>query len=112
MAAAARAKRPKEALRFLQTMPKQHLQRGTFNLAIASCYQAKDMDTCLHMMKLMEKQQMKPDLQHYTTAITGEEGRCCLRAGAALLAGCMEGTAALSHSSTGLTGSRAAVIVW
>jgi pentatricopeptide repeat protein len=74
MAAAAHAKRPKEALRFLQTMPKQHLQRGTFNLAIASCYQAKDMDTCLHMLKLMDKQQMKPDLQHYTTAITGEGG--------------------------------------
>jgi hypothetical protein len=71
MASAGRAKRAKESIRFLKTLPREYLRASTFNLALGVCAMGRDVDACLDVMDRLDKSSIAADMSHYTSAIAG-----------------------------------------
>jgi hypothetical protein len=101
MAAAARAKRAKESIRFLKTLPREHLRPSTFNLALGVCAVSRDVDACLDVMDRLGSAHIPADLSHYTTAIAGVHWRHKEEGGGGAAAAAAGGSHALAGATAG-----------
>lgn len=79
----------KQALRFVQLLPRQYVDARTYNMLLRVCARAGDLRNALHVTDMLQAAGLKMDNILYTTLISGEEFAClpaCL-----LLPACLPG---------------------
>ncbi len=62
----------KQALRFVQLLPRQYVDARTYNMLLRVCARAGDLRNALHVADMLQAAGLKMDSHLYTTLISGE----------------------------------------
>jgi pentatricopeptide repeat protein len=62
----------KQALRFVQLLPRQYVDARTYNMLLRVCAQAGDLRNAMHVSDMLQAAGLKLDGILYTTLISGE----------------------------------------
>lgn len=61
----------KQAVRFVQLLPRACVDARTYNMLVSVCVAAKDLAAALHTADMMETTGRKLDTRLYTNLVTG-----------------------------------------
>lgn len=71
----------KQALRFVQLLPRQYVDARTYNMLLRVCARAGDLRNALHVADMLQAAGLRMDSHLYTTLISGGWPPCLLRVG-------------------------------